>query len=345
MKRLLLVLVVVAAVAGLIFAFVAGRKEAAAEAQSEKPIEAPGRVEVVNGENLITLDAAARARSGIVLAPLQTLTHRAEISAYGTLVDPGELTDLRSALANAHAQLAKAGAALTVARQDYERVKGLFDTNQNVSQKTLQAAAGTLRTEESNVQAAQAADDAARATAQQRWGAVVADWLSRGGAEFDRLRQQEDLLVRVTLSPSQGAVAAPPTGSVQTAGGGLVAAKLVSQVSRADPKIQGRGFFYRVSGDGAGLLPGMNVVMLLPVGEPAPGVLVPASAVVWLQGKPWAYLQVKPDRFARREVSGDQPVKDGWVQPMDFSSGEPVVIHGAQVLLSEEFRAQISVAD
>jgi len=72
---------------------------------------------------------------------------------------------------------------------------------------------------------------------------------------------------------------------------------------------------------------------------------VPASAIVWLQGKPWAYVQVQPNQFARREISTDQPVADGWVEAADFSKGEPVVVTGSQLLLSEEFREEISAGD
>jgi hypothetical protein len=343
-KKLVVVLIAMGIVAGLIAAYVAAHKEVAAEAEGDKPIEAPNRVEVVNGENIITLDQAARTTSGIVLAPLQSISHRAEISAYGTVIDLGELTDLRNTLATAAAQLAKANAALAVAREEYERTKALFDANQNVSEKTVQAAESALQTGESDVQAGHAALDAASATAQQHWGVVVADWLSQGGAEYERLRRQDDLLVQVTLAPSQ-ATSAPSEALVQPAGGKLVAARLVSPATRTDPKFQGRSFFYLVAAEGTELLPGMDVTMLLPVGEPAPGVVVPASAIVWLQGKPWAYVQVQPNQFARREISTDQPVTDGWVEAADFSKGEAVVVTGSQILLSEEFRAQISAGD
>lgn len=345
MKKFILLLIAMAAVIGLVFAYRAGRKEVAAEATADQPLQAASRVARVNGETVVTLDPATRTASGIVLAPLATLRHRAEIPAYGTVVEPGGLTDLRHVLASAGAQLAKADAALTVARQEFDRVQGLFTANQNVSEKTVQAAAAALRSGEADGQAAQAALAAARATAQQQWGGVIADWLVQGGPEIERLRRQDDLLVQVTLAPSQSVTIAPPQASVQRADGQLVAAKLVSAAPRTDPRIQGRSFFYRVVADGAGLLPGMNVVLLLPVGEPAPGVLVPASAVVWLQGKPWIYAAAKPDRFVRREVSTAQPVAEGWVQPAGFSHGEPIVTHGAQLLLSEEFRAQISLGN
>lgn len=341
-KTLLFIFVAAGLVAGLIFAFIASRKEAAMEAEREKPIKAATRVEVVNGANVVTLDETTRTNSGVALASLAATAHRQEIRAYGVVIDLTGLTDLRNTIENAKAQLSKAKAALEVAQKDYKRVKALYDQNENVSQKTVQAAEGTLRAEQSNVQSAQAALTASQSTALQRWGRVVAGWLDRGAPEIERLRLQEDILVQVTISPDQAMVSAPAAASVQTADGQLIAVKFVSKALRTDMKIQGRSFFYLVSAEGA-LLPGMNVIALLPVGETRQGLVVPASAVVWLQGTPWAYVQVSPDRYVRREVSTEQPVSGGWFQSQGFSVGQRFIVKGPQVLLSEEFLAQISV--
>jgi hypothetical protein len=346
LKTILLVVLAVGLIAGLVIAFIAGHKEAGAEAEREKPVKAPTRVEMVNGENVVAFDHDARASGGVTVAPLQSVTHRHEISAYSTVLDLQELTDLRNAIASARAQQSKSQSAREVADADYQRVKSLYDKNQNVSQKVVQAAEGTLQAERSNLLAAQAAFHAVQATALQHWGRVIADWLTGpSSTQLEQLRSQKNLLVQVTLAPGQGNVAAPPTASVQNAEGQLIPATFVSLAPRTDPKIQGKSFLYMVAGEGANLLPGMNVTSLLPAGESKPGVIVPASAVVWLQGKPWVYVELKPDHFARREVSTAQPVPAGWFQAQDFSAGQTVVVKGSQVLLSEEFRAQISVGE
>src|SRR5439155_14136451 len=121
------------------------------------------------GERIIALAEADRASNGVVLVRPQVVRYRGKLTTYGTIIDLGEITDLRNTLATGRAQLAKANAALSVARNEYERVKRLYAGNQNVSEKTVQSAEGSLRTEEANVQAAQASLDAAQAQAQQRW--------------------------------------------------------------------------------------------------------------------------------------------------------------------------------
>ena len=72
---------------------------------------------------------------------------------------------------------------------------------------------------------------------------------------------------------------------------------------------------------------------------------VPADAVVWWQGRAWVYVQIDPQRFARREIPADAPVPGGWFLSKGIDAGDRVVNRGAQQLLSEEFRSQIEVGE
>ena len=89
----------------------------------------------------------------------------------------------------------------------------------------------------------------------------------------------------------------------------------------------------------------MTVVVLLPAGEELNGVVVPGAAPVWWQGKAWVYVQTKAGQFARREIPTDFPVENGWFVTSGLSSRDHIIVTGAQLLLSEEFRAQIQVGD
>ncbi len=78
-------------------------------------------------------------------------------------------------------------------------------------------------------------------------------------------------------------------------------------------------------------------------GKRTPGVVIPDSAVVWLDGKAWAYVQKGREKFVRQEVATNHPVGKGWFVTKNFQDGDRVVVQGAQLLLSEEFRAQIQI--
>ena len=61
------------------------RDERAIEAEQEKPIKAPQRVSLINGEPAITLDLATQRNSGIATVTLSKAPHQAQVQAYGRI--------------------------------------------------------------------------------------------------------------------------------------------------------------------------------------------------------------------------------------------------------------------
>ena len=76
-----------------------------------------------------------------------------------------------------------------------------------------------------------------------------------------------------------------------------------------------------------------------PLGPKVDGVLIPARAVVWTEGRAWVYIHQDHEHFSRREISTAIPAQEGWLMDNGFLQGERVVVIGAQLLLSEEFRS------
>ncbi|MCK9912242.1 hypothetical protein MXD81_24015, partial [Microbacteriaceae bacterium K1510] len=79
-------------------------------------------------------------------------------------------------------------------------------------------------------------------------------------------------------------------------------------------------------------------------GKPVDGVIVPATAIVWWAGRAWVYRRTGDDTFTRLEIPVDMPAEQdgGFVVPAHLlADNDDVVITGAQMLLSEEFRSQI----
>jgi hypothetical protein len=123
--------------------------------------------------------------------------------------------------------------------------------------------------------------------------------------------------------------------------------RYISPATRTDPKIQGFSYFYAAPAS-SGMLPGMNVRAYLASGQPVDGYVIPSSAVIWWSGHAWVYVRVEEDSFTRREIPTDMSAgRDGggFVVPVRaFPGPQPqIVATSAQLLLSEEFRAQIQV--
>ena len=326
----------------LFWAFREGPRKKEVESEDEHP--APSRVSALEVENAVTLDEEARTRAGVEVASLTGISYRQEVKAFGTILDLQGLIDLRNGYATARAGAEKGRAGLEASRRAYERVKTLHDDDRNASDRALQEAEAAWRSDRAEAQAAQEALQSAEGTAQQHWGGTLAHWLADGGPALDRLMRQEEGLIQATLPAGVRIPSAPDTALIQAADGTRVAATLVSPAPRTDPRLQGMSFFYRAP-VAMGLLPGMNAVAYLPVGPMTQGVIVPAPAVIWWQGKAWVYAQKDPTHFVRREVSTETPAGEGWFVSSGMSAGDRIVVSGAQTLLSEEFRSQIQGED
>ncbi len=327
--------------AGVIWGFLEGRSEAAREAERERPVAAPLRVSTENGEPVITLDAATRAASGIATAAPVAAPYQTQVRAYGTVLDLTRLTDLGNSFLSAKAQLASVQAKLGASRAAFERAQKLNRDQQNVSAAQLQTAEAAFRGDQATLAAAEAQVRTVQATLDQEWGPVLGKSLVEGSPLITRLTQRQDFLVQVTLPPGV-VVPPPPSASVQINTGQRTEIRFVSPATRTDPKIQGVSFFYLAAGD-SGVLPGMNVLAFLPSGSTVQGATIPASAVVWWQDRAWIYRRAAPDKFVRAVIVTDLPTPDGGYIVKDLPSGTQVVTSGAQLLLSEEFRAQIQV--
>lgn len=335
----------------MVWTFLEGRREVAIEREREHPVKTKPRVRIQDGESVVTLDKPIQIKSGIVVAPLQPISHQKELKAYGTIMELQNIIDLRNNYARAKAQWEKAKANLEASRKEYERLKALHENERNISDKVLQAVQASWLSDQANVRIEQETLHALEGIARQQWGTVISGWLFDASPAFVRLIDQQDYLIQITLPPGAQVLSAPKTALVQTADSTLVSARLVSPSPRTDPRIQGLSFFYvtpnchdcdgRRPAQPVGLLPGMNVIAYLPVGSRVRGVLVPDSAVVWWQGKAWVYIQKKPDRFVRREISTEILLKGGWFVEKGLADGEQIVVRGAQLVLSEEFRSHI----
>jgi hypothetical protein len=344
LRRFVLTLVVIGVGVAVFEGFIEGQGERLREAEQDTPIKAPLRVSVVDGVTTITLDADALKRSGIETARLESEAREAEVQAYGTVLDLQPLTDLSNSYSAMKAQLQTAQAKLNASRLAFERAQRLFQDQQNISAAQLQTAEAAFRVDEASVAAAEAQLQNVASSALQQWGSVLGNALVERAPLLLRLLQRQDVLIQVTLPPGESLAAPPPTAVAQSASDIRANIQYVSPAPRTDARIQGVSFYYTASAD-TGLLPGMNVLVALQSGKAQNGWMIPASAVVWSEGKAWAYFRMGEQTFARREIAVDTPAPDGGYIIKAPPTNPDVVTTGAQLLLSEEFRSQIQVGE
>ena len=130
-----------------------------------------------------------------------------------------------------------------------------------------------------------------------------------------------------------------------TPGSTRIAGVLAGTAPTADPLTRLPAYHYRLAG-AAGLRPGVLLTGYLPDPDaPSGAVLVPDDAVVQWDALAWVYVERAPGRFLRVHVATTHPVPGGWLVTEGAVPGDRVVSRGAGQLLSEEFRARITVGE
>jgi hypothetical protein len=328
-----------------IWGFIEGREELALEAERERPVKAPQRISLEGGEPVITLDAAAQQQSGLRTVALQQTQYHEQLRAYATVLDLQPLVDLDNSYAVAKAQLKGAQAKLDASSAEFKREEALFETKTSiVTLDKLQAAEAASHVDEAALTSAEAQLRTINETAEQTWGPVLGRQLGEENPMFARLVQRQDYLVQVTLPPGVLVANPPATATIQRENGARRDMDFISPATKTNASIQGVSFFYKVAAS-SDLLPNMNVLAFLPLETTVDGVVVPGPAIVWWQGRAWVYVRTGPSTFTRRAIATDYALPEGGYLVRTLTSGTEVVVQGAQMLLSEEFRAQVQVGE
>jgi hypothetical protein len=291
-----------------------------------KPEPIPGTVPGV------TLEPAAQKLIGLQSAPVAATTLPPEVPAFARIVDPTPLVGLVKDLATARNDL-------EASTKVYDRVKILYSQGLSASAAAFETAQAALKRDQIGLHAAQSQLEAA-------WGKAIAQRPDLT-AFVQSLITLDVVIVRLDL-PAGKLVAERPAGGRLVLPGKSSSAHLrfLGRALATDPQMQGQGFLFLAQNGGGSLTPGQALPAYLQLpGKGRPGVIVPSDAVVRYGDQTWVYVQTGEKKFERRSVRLDRPVDNGWFVEGTVAAGDPVVVAGAQTLLSEEMKAQIKVAD
>jgi hypothetical protein len=314
------------------------------EDKAKSALGPPSRVTVKDGVTVLTLSAADRQDSGIETARPSPSPAQEPVVGYGTVLDAAPLTELSNRYLEAESQVQTAGARLAVSRGAFERATLLYKDRQNISSAQLEGAQGSFEVDKAALEAARSRLTSVAASARQAWGSVLGAALIDRAPLMTRLIERADYLVKVTLPPGAAVARPPETAIARLNGATQMQLTFVSPATTIDPRVQGISYLYRAAAEAA-LLPGLNLEVRLLTEAVERGVVVPESAVVWLQGQAWIYLRTDPDTFVRREIALDRPGPDGGYIVTGLPADAEIAVRGAQMLLSEEFRAQVPIED
>lgn len=313
--------------------------------QTEEEIETPNRVVTEEGQTIISITPAAQKQSEILTNALKPSRHQAMISSYGNVVSIESLIDLRTRYLAARSEIEVLKAAFTHNKKELTRLQALNEDDKNVSDKVVAAARSNTKTDAAKIAAAESTAKNISDSMRQLWGdTLTAHATNPNKSELlQNLISTQEVLIQVTLpfgapEPNQyHSMMIVPTAQ-PTQG---IKALYISRAPVSNATLQGKTYFYRAKTKE--LRSGMQVTVMSPApGKSDDGVIVPSSAIVWFAGKSWVYRKDAVDKFSRISVSTNEEVENGWFYKGNLKPSDEVVTSGAQLLLSEEFKSQIT---
>lgn len=313
--------------------------------QTEEEIETPNRVANQDGTTMITISPATQAQSDINTSPLKSAKHQSSINTYGSVLSIDTLIDLRTRYLAAKAEIEVLRAAFSYSKNELNRLQILNQDDKNVSDKAVATVRSINKSEEAKIAAAESNARNISDSMRQLWGeALTQHAINPNKSELlQNLINTQEVLIQITLpydapEPRDGSsIMVTPTASP----GEPIRAEFISRAPVSNTTLLGKTYYYRAKTKE--LRAGMQVSAITATSSKASdGVIIPNSAIVWYAGKSWVYKKTAADKFSRISVVTDAEVDNGWFYQGKLSAGEEVVTSGAQLLLSEEFKYQIT---
>lgn len=311
------------------------------QTEQEEEIESPSRVTENAGISVVKLPLATQQNSGIKTAKLKPMLFQGEIKSFGYVVSIDSLIEAKTHFLNlqANANLAQANSQKNITQ--YQRLKSLNEDDKNVSDRAVQEALALVNTDNANLKSYQLQLKNLQNSVQLQWGESLSKLIfdSKLPNHLSSLLDRKNVLIQVSLPLSTANPAAGSSINIAPLNdtGTPIKAIYVSPAPKADTNGFGKTFYY--SAPAEHLRVGMRVSVELgdAKNNAVDGVIIPSNAVVWYAGTPWAYFKQGKDEFVRKPISTDNEVDAGWFNK-NLSIDSEVVVQGAQLLLSEEFK-------
>lgn len=280
--------------------------------------------------------------AGIKVQILAETSQRPEFQAYAKVADIQPLLNLSTRQRALQAELTVTRTTLTASQKALARTARLHKEDA-ASARSLQQTQAQWSGDAARAAAAEQQLAILRTEALQQWGPTIAGWIfNQTDPALERLLLRQDVLVELALPPERSL----PSGTekIRLVRQGdqrlAIAGRLVSAAPRTGEITQGETWFAIAPSNA--LRTGMRLDAWVPTdAAAATGVEFPVDAVLWRGNKPWVYLQTGEDSFTRRLIPVYTDHSTTWFVSTGVKPGERLVINGAQLLLSEEFRGQI----
>ena len=165
--------------------------------------------------------------------------------------------------------------------------------------------------------------------------------------ELKNLFENKYRLINITIPSAKLATEMPKTINVFLPhdSKNIYKANFISDAPSSNISLQGKSFFYVVENNNIKLGSKIKAdITKINNQVKRKKLFIPSESVVWSSGKPWVFIKKDGDEniFLRKPLINPLETENGWIILEDnLKNNELVVVDGAQLLLSEEFKYQI----
>ena len=304
------------------------------------------RVEMINGRLAVHLPESVQQQANIELAELKQAEYKNELHANALVIDIQPLVRLRSAIREIQTEIRMAETALQVSGQEFERLKLLHKEASNISERELQQSKLQWTTDSIELHGKHNKFDDLKDEAIQAWGRELTEQLLNDSDIIKQIVERKLLILLVTLENNQLLPEETDTVTITQHEHPDFSseAHFLARALRVDNKTLGQTYLFYTPA--ISLRTGQYVDAWITAGNKLlQGIYIPPAAIIWFVDKPWVYLKIDEHSFIRRQLKDYIVTRQGWFVQDGFQDGDEIVLHGAQMLLSEEFRWSIPDED
>jgi hypothetical protein len=300
-----------------------------------------------NGINFITLSSDIQKNSGIKTLAIQSSIYKKNLTNYATVLNIDILIEQRNRFNEIKNQINILTNELDRDKKNYERFKLLNDDNKNVSDKALQEVRVTFENTKIKLHATQELVSGIKQNIRAQWGETILSMIDKGIKKelFEFLIEGKARIVKVTLAENTSNE--PPKNISLALIDNLEEKFLANYLAEAptlDKSLKGKTYFYIVFNNKLRIDSKViaDLVQENLTSDSEKYLAIPKEAVIWNAGQAWIYLKTSENKFVRKVIETDNESPNGWViKEEHIKENDLIVINGAQLLLSEEFKYQI----
>lgn len=301
----------------------------------------------LNGLTYVILPSVVEKNSGIEIETISTSNETSNSFIYGEVLNLSDLFEKKNDLLNLHRKKNKLNNILSGELDELSKLVALNKDNKNISDQVIIEKEGDIDILENDIEIIKNDIQNIFINTEHKWGNYFKNniYLSKNIIAKEILGNQFRL-VTITIPSYNLPKTMPKFINISIPNKTRkFKAEFISEAPSTNSSLQGKSFFYVVKNNELNIGARIKANLIQNVKDDEfTALFIPSSAVVWSIGKPWVYIKNinKEGHFLRRPLLDPLETNNGWVIKQDIlKKGDSLVINGAQLLLSEEFKYQI----